>query len=292
LRVHRLLQRPRAGRQAARWYNRRVPSRERVFRTEAVVLRRGDFGEADRLLTVYSPDYGKLRLVAKGVRRPRSRKAGHLEPFTRVALLLARGRELDVITQAQAIEPFAPLRDDLVRLAHAAYVVELLDRFTVQEAESQALYRLLLETLDRLASGEAPDISVHYYELRLLELVGYRPELFHCLGCRAEITPVDQYFSAELGGALCPRCGPGKPGSRPLPLAALKVMRHYQRSSYPVARVPNIRPEVFGEIERLMEEYLNYLLERRLNTPAFLKRVRRTRSAAPPGTQSEDGRTA
>jgi len=257
-----------------------VSSRERVFRTEAVVLRRGDFGEADRLLTVYSPEHGKLRLVAKGVRRPRSRKAGHLEPFTRVTLLLARGRDLDVITQAQAIEHFTPLREDLVRLAHAAYVVELLDRFTVQEGESRALYRLLLETLERLASGEGPDVTVHYYELRLLELVGYRPELFHCVACRAEIAPVEQYFSAELGGVLCPRCGPGKPGARPLSLAALKVMRHYQRSTYPAARVPSIRPEVFSEIEHLMEDYLNYLLERRLNTPVFLKRVRRATQAA------------
>jgi DNA repair protein RecO (recombination protein O) len=275
-----------------RWYNRPVPSRERVFRTEAVVLRRGDFGEADRLLTVYSPEYGKLRLVAKGVRRPRSRKAGHLEPFTRVALLLARGRDLDIITQAEAIEHFVALREDLVRLAHAAYVVELLDRFTVQEGECQPLYRLLLETLDRLATGEAPDTAVHYYELRLLELVGYRPELFRCLGCRAEIAPEDQFFSAELGGVLCPRCGPGKPASRPFSLGALKVMRHYQRSSYPAARVPNIRPEVFADIERLMEEYLNYLLERRLNTPVFLKRVRRTQPAGPAVSQIEDTKTA
>jgi DNA repair protein RecO (recombination protein O) len=90
--------------------------RERVYRTEGIVLRRQNLGEADRLTTVYTLNYGKLRLVAKGVRRLRSRKAGHLEPFTRVALLIARGRELDIITQAEAIQDFLVFRDDLEQL--------------------------------------------------------------------------------------------------------------------------------------------------------------------------------
>jgi len=161
----------------------RMPSRERLYRTEAVVLRRGEFGEADRILTAYSPEHGKLRLVAKGVRKARSRKAGHLEPFTRVELQIARGHDLDVITQATALDLHTGLHRDLERFGYAAYVVELMDRFTVQEGDARGLYRLLVDTLERLNEPSQPAAVVDYYQLRLLDLLGYRPELFRCLGC-------------------------------------------------------------------------------------------------------------
>ncbi len=251
-----------------------MPSRDRVYRTEAVVLRRKELGEADRLLTVYTPAMGKLRLVAKGVRRPRSRKAGHLELFNRVNLLLARGRELDIITQAEAMDVYPGLRDDLVRFGHAAYVVELLDCFAVEE-ENRALYRLLVETLERLSAGVDPAIVARFFEVRLLEGMGYRPQVFHCVGCGGETRPEAQYFSAREGGVLCPKCGSGRRGARPISLAGLKVLRHYQRSSFAAVASARLRPEVHAEIESLMEGYLTYLLERRLHTPGFLQRVRR-----------------
>jgi DNA repair protein RecO (recombination protein O) len=253
-----------------------MPSRDRIYRTEAVVLRRQDLGEADRLITAFSPEYGKLRLVAKGVRRPRSRKSGHLEPFTRVMLLLARGRDLDIITQAEAIDLYANLRTDLLRVGHAAYVIELLDKFTVASSgENQALYRLLLNSLDRLNVGAEPGSTVLYYELRLLDLVGYRPQLFQCVGCSAEIRPQDQYFSPEEGGILCSDCGRQRPGSRRISLAALKVLRHFQRSTYASSASVSIRQSVSAEVDALLEDYLSYLLERRLNAPGFLRHVRR-----------------
>src|SRR5512135_827009 len=128
-----------------------MPNRERSVRVEAVVLRHSDWGEADRLLWLYTRELGKVRAVAKGVRKPRSRKAGHLEPFTRVSLQLARGRDLLIITQAEMSEAFSSLRDDLLLATYAAYVVELLDRFTYEEGENRELFRLLSDTLSRLA---------------------------------------------------------------------------------------------------------------------------------------------
>lgn len=248
--------------------------RQRVYRTEAVVLRRMDLGEADRLLTLFTPGEGKLRAVAKGVRRPGSRKAGHLEPFTRVNLLLARGRELDIITQAEAIDQYPSLRAELERLGQAAYLAELLDRFTVEEAGTSALYPLLIQVLDRLEDGGPAQPLLRFYELRLLEAVGYRPELFVCLGCGAQIEPRDQYFSPPDGGVLCPSCGASKSESRRISLAALKVLRHYQRSSLEAALAPKIRPQVHMEIESLMQAYVTYLLERQLNVPHFMHIVR------------------
>lgn len=250
-----------------------MPSRERVYRTEAVVLRRQELGEADRLLTIYSPGHGKLRVVAKGVRRPRSRKAGHLELFARTDLMLARGHDLDIVTQAEVVEPYPGLRDDLVRLGHAAYAVEILDCFAVAE-ENRPLYRLIVETLGRLSEGGEPAVVVRFFELRLLELVGYRPELFHCLGCGRDIRPESQFFSPADGGILCPQCGQGKRDVSAISLGAVKVLRHFQRSSFSqVAEVRVSRP-VHLELERLMEGYLTHILERRLKTPEFIQRIR------------------
>jgi DNA repair protein RecO (recombination protein O) len=236
-------------------------------------LRRQNLGEADRLLVAFSPHHGKIRIIAKGVRRPRSRKAGHLEPFTRVQLILARGRELDIITQAEAIASYEGLRNDLVRVGEAAYVIELLDRFTLDRDENHALYRLLVKTLERLDGGVSADIVLRYYELRLLDLMGYRPELFQCLSCHSEVRPEDQYFSPESGGVLCPVCGEGAK-ARPISLRALKVLRHYQRSTYGMVVATEVGAQTRAEVEALMEAYLSHILERKLNSPAFIRRVR------------------
>jgi len=260
-------------------YNASMPSRERSFRVEAVVLRHSDWGEADRLITLFTREIGKLRAVAKGVRKLRSRKAGHLEPLTRVSLLLARGRDLPIITQAETLAANSPLKDDLLLLGYASYVIELLDRFTFEEGENRPLYRLLADTLERLSAGNEPVHVLRFYELRLLDLMGFRPQLFLCAICEAEILAEDQYFSSELGGVLCPKCGIEMVSARPISMKALKYLRHYQRSSFSEAGRARIEAGVSREMEGIMQDYLTYLLERGLNTPAFIKRIKSMNSS-------------
>jgi DNA repair protein RecO (recombination protein O) len=253
---------------------------------EAVVLRHSDWGEADRLLWLFTREQGKLRAVAKGVRKLRSRKAGHLEPLTRSGLQLAHGRDLPIITQADTVEAFTPLRENLKLWEYACHVIELIDRFTYEEGENRTLYRLLVDTLGRLAAEPDSELVVHYYEMRLLEQVGYRPQLFHCASCGKDIQPEDQFFSAEQGGVLCPACGREARSSRPVTMDALRFLRHFQRSSFAEAKRAKIPLNVMREIEGLMEYYLTYLLERGLNTMAFIRRMRRGESAGngPPQT--------
>lgn len=249
--------------------------RERSQRVEAVVLRHTNWGEADRLVWLFTKESGKLRAIAKGIRKPRSRKAGHLEPFTHVRLLLAMARDLPIITQAEAQETFLALREDLLRVGYAAYVIELLDRFTYEEGENIPLFRLLLETLTRLDKEEDAAFAVRYYEVRLLDLTGFRPHLFQCVNCGKAIQPEDQFFSPDLGGLLCPNCGRALTGTWFVSLAAVRLLRHLQRSSYAEARRLRLTGAVDREVEQLMQAYFTYLLERGLNTPAFLRQVRR-----------------
>ncbi len=140
-----------------------MADRERSIRVEAVVIRHSNWGEADRLLVLFTRERGKVRAIAKGVRKMHSRKAGHLEPFTRVSLQLARGRDLWIVTQAETVEPYLQIREDLVRTAYASYVVELVERFTYEEGSSIPLYQLLQETLKRIATEEDCFLAVRFY---------------------------------------------------------------------------------------------------------------------------------
>lgn len=254
-----------------------MPRESRSQRVEAIVLKHSDFGEADRLLTLFTREEGKLRALAKGARKPGSRKGGHLEPFSRVRLLLGKGRDLAVINQAEAVTTHPELMQNLEALGYASYVVELLDRFSADHDENRGVYRLLRETLERLAGGEELRVAVRYYEIRLLDQVGFRPELQMCLNCRKKIQPEDQYFSFALGGVLCPSCGKSADWAKPVSMTALKVLRHLQRSTtYEEARRAKPSPAVQQELEALMNAYVTYLAERNLNTPRFLQRVRRS----------------
>jgi DNA repair protein RecO (recombination protein O) len=249
----------------------------RSFRVEAVVLRHADWGEADRLLTLYTRERGKVRAIAKGARKIRSRKAGHLEPFTRVTLQLARGRDLLIVTQADTLDPYLALGADLVKTGYASYAVELLDRFTYEdESENTAIFRLLTETLGRIAGEAQAWLALRYYEVRLLDLLGYRPHLFECANCGDKILPVDQFFSPAAGGVLCPKCGAGLPGAWNVSVEALKVFRHLQRSSYPEAQRAHPSPAAQNELETLIQRYLTYLLERQLNSPGFIREIKKT----------------
>lgn len=247
----------------------------RSFRAEAVVLRHADWGEADRILTLYTREYGKLRAVAKGARKMRSRKAGHLEPFTRITVQLARARDLPIVTQVETLDAYLPLRDDLLLMGYASYAMELLDRFTYdEEGGNPTIFRLLTETLARLAGRTEPWLALRYYEMRLLDSLGFRPQLFVCSNCQRDILPEDQYFSPSAGGVICPRCGNGLPGLWPVGMESLKYLRHFQRSSFNEAARARPSAEEQREVETLMQAYFTYLLERSLNTPGFLKRVK------------------
>ena len=249
----------------------------RSVRVDAVVLRHSDYGEADRMLTLFTRQRGKMRVIAKGARKIASRKAGHIEPFTHVRLQLAKGKEMFLVTQADTVDAYLPLREDLILTGQAAYVLELLDRFSYEdEIEHPSTFRLLTETLTRLAS--TPEAAIwlilRYYEMRLLDHVGFRPQLFECANCGRAIQAEDQFFSFSAGGAICPRCGRGLRHLHPISLETLKYLRHFQRSSYAEVTRARPSPEVRQEAEHLMQGYFTYLLERELNTPGLLRKIR------------------
>ncbi len=257
--------------------------RPRVYKTEAIVLRSMDLGEADRVLTVLTPRLGKLKVIAKGVRRPRSRIGGGLQPFSDVQLVLAVGRTWDVVTSSSLEDPHLGLRNDLHSTAAAWYVVELTDRFCEGAADSHDAFRLLAQALSALDAGDevAREVVARWFELALLDAMGFRPELTRCLECGARIEPDGNAYSASGGGVLCPQCRQPAHSARPIGADALKVMRHLQRS--PLVGVLRLRlsSATHREVERLLHATVSAVLERELRSRDFLDEVAARQAAVP-----------
>jgi DNA repair protein RecO (recombination protein O) len=245
-----------------------------VYRTEGIVLKGYDFGEADRILTLYTPQLGKLRAVAKGVRRTKSRMGGHLDLFTRSNLLVARGRQLDIVTQAETIESFASMRTDLLRASYAHYVAELVDAFTVEQLANYPAYATTVAALRRIAETENPALSVRSFEMQLLGLMGYRPQLHRCLNCDAPIEPVENRFSSRLGGVLCRMCAAEDTASRVISVPALKLMRNLQTNESAIVQLSGVPADISGEVEARLQEYIAYRLEKAPQSTRFLEHLR------------------
>ena len=248
--------------------------RERVYRTRAIILKRREQGEADRVITIFTPEYGKRVVIAKGVRKPTSRKAGHLEPFTHASLMLAKGKTWDVVTGAQTVTSFRKLREDPDPTAYAYYFCELLDAFVQVDDPHPELYDLLLTAFRRLETSPNLSLTARWFELALLKHAGFAPQLFYCVQCGEKIQPVTNYFSNERGGVLCPKHGEGTSGAEPIPLNALKVLRYIQTQSYNHIMLLALTPGTSRQVEKVMGDYLRFLLERRLKSKHFIQLLR------------------
>jgi DNA repair protein RecO (recombination protein O) len=260
-----------------------MSTRPRTIRTAALILRRSNFGEADRLITLLTPHHGKFDAIAKGVRKPNSKKTGHVELFMKSDLLIAAGRSIDLITQAEMIDPYLPIREDLTRGAYASYAAELLDRFTREsdDTHTETLFELLDSTFSRLCQDDDPRRVIRYYELMLLDAVGFRPELQECVVTHEEIQPVDQFFSYDGGGVVSPQGSTHGSGLVPLAMTTLKLLRHMQRSAYPQITALTISESLHNDAERILLGYIRFLLESRLQSIEFLRQIRQLPRSTP-----------
>ena len=250
-----------------------MPGR-REYQTAAIIIKKTKLGEADRILTMFTPEMGKIQAVAKGVRRPKSKMAGHLELLTHSHLTLAKGHNLDVITACQTIDAFLPLKSDLWLTSCGLYVTELFNQFTPEEAADEELFQLLLQTLKSLCVCENRDLLLRCFEIHLLEASGYRPELRECVTCHKQLEPVINSFCAGVGGTLCPACGARQPFAYGLTVNALKVLRFMQDYEMDVVARLKINSHLGKELENITRGYLKYLLERDVKSAAWLDELR------------------
>ena len=248
---------------------------EHVYKTEGIVLRHTDAGEADRIITLYTPFRGKVRAVAKGARKPTSRMAGHVEQFTYTSIVVARGRNLDIITQAQTVHSFIEIRENLRLMVYASYVVELIERSSEWEGENRPLFDLLYRMLEQLSKAQRPDSTLRAFELEALDLLGYRPRLDRCVLCGRPLEAAGNGFSSQGGGVLCPLCRHREPDQRDIAPATLAMLQRLQTGSLAAAGSLVMAPAVRSEAESIMAEYISARLEHDLNSAAVLRALRR-----------------
>jgi DNA repair protein RecO (recombination protein O) len=251
---------------------------EREYSTEAIIIRKTKLGEADSILTFFTPELGKIQGFAKSLRKPKSRMAGHLELLTYSNVSLVRGHNIDTITGAQTINSFLPIKDDLWLMSYGLYVSELVNQFTAEHQEHHDIFKLMLETLEQLPKAENKELLLRYFELHLLENAGYRPQLRECIACHKQLEPVKNYFNPLGGGMLCPACAVSRPQSIPLSVNAQKVLKALQGYDYPSVSRLKIDEELAREIEYCISSYLKHLLEKEVKSAAWLDTLKEQRT--------------
>ncbi len=237
-----------------------------LYRDQGVVLRTIKLGEADRIVTVFTQGHGKIRAVAKGVRKPGSRFGSRLEPTSHVALQCYQGRELDVVTQVETVDVLRPLREGYGVLTHAMSMLEATDQVTPERERNPGLYRLLTGALRTLALTPSPVVTPAFF-WKLLSLEGFHPMLDACARCGGG-RPFSAFDLAE-GGVLCEDCA-GFAAARAVDDDALAFLARIVGGDVRGALADPPSPDVIGVVERLGVSALEFQLERRLRSAALL----------------------
>lgn len=231
-------------------------------------------GEADRIITLYTPDRGKVRAVVKGARRAKSRKGGFLQPLTHVRVSMAEGRSLDQVVEAETVASFRAVREDLGLVSTGLYLAELVDAFSADGAVNPSEFRLLVDALTVLKSTERPEQMARYFETRLLGVAGFGPELRQCVDCGEVLSAGDHVFSCAGGGLVCPECRSRTDGALiHVSLNAIKVLRFFQATDFPQALELPLTERLIQDLRRVLSTYITYVLEREPRSAEFMHLV-------------------
>lgn len=242
--------------------------RTQPLRSEAIVLRQRPIGDTDKVCVLLLPARGRIEAVARGVRKPTSRLAGHVDALSRGSFQLAQGRSMFIVTQAQTLDAWTELHEDVDRLSLAVSVAELIDRTAMPDMPSGTLYRLLRDTMARIAESGAPRAAVRWFQLRWFDEQGYKPELDHCVRCRTVLRPEGNGFAAGDGGAACPECHRGGLGA-PLSAPAFKLLRYMRRTSFERSAQVRLSAGVAREVDRHLSGLVEHALDGRLRSSSF-----------------------
>jgi DNA repair protein RecO (recombination protein O) len=239
-----------------------------TYKTTGIVLGRTNFGEADRILRLLTPEHGKLSAIAKGVRRIKSRLGGHLELFGETSVTLATGRNLDIIASARLNWYPHRITGDYRQLSLAYLATGLTDRVAAERQPQPELYAHLLNALQTLDNGAAGPLLELWFKLRLLSLAGYRPELGQCVTCGSRNSDETFYFNTPHGGIIC--SADAGPADRELAQSAIKLWRLL--CDYPYTTIAQISgaPALAAATLSICDEFCEHHLGRAWRSDRYL----------------------
>jgi len=247
-----------------------------TYLTEGVILRRVDYGEADRILTVLTREHGKIGVIARGVRKPGSRLAAQTDLFARSRMQLARGRgELDVLTQAETVGTAAPLADAR-RAACASVCAELADRVLESSHPDAETFDLVVDALrDCTDVARDPRAALVWLTRRMIDRLGYAPQLYDCASCATRLPESGASFSAIAGGLLCDSCAPTDPGAVGCSVRVIKVLRVAAAGDAELYRRLRLDEPSLASLEAVAEGELAQHLDRQLRSLPVLRAIER-----------------
>jgi DNA repair protein RecO (recombination protein O) len=259
-----------------------------VYQSQAVVIGRRVLGESDRLVEFYTRDFGKLRGVAKSARRPRSRFGSSLELFTfGEVIFFDSGRsELVRIDHFDILHSFVGVREDLDRLGRGAWAVEALARLAAERDPNSTLFRLLVRTLDSLEGSSRPRWVSTCFALRAIDLFGHRPRIDRCVACGRSYPFADPILDIEIGGLVCPRCGPGLEALA-VSGAVVGALKRLRALRWDEALRLSLASALEGELSVIVEGMIARLVGHAPRSSRFIAQMRRplgrVAEPAPPG---------
>ncbi len=246
----------------------------KLYKTEGIILKKTNFGEADLILTVLTKDIGKISILAKGARRPQSRFGGRLELFLWVRLLLVVSRSgLDIISEVTVLRYFRKIRDNLTKTGLAFYLAELVDKFLPPKEENYKVFKLLVKIFSLINQREVSFVLIHYFEIRLVELLGFKPEFRYCIGCSKLLQKESCYFSFE-GGIVCCKCQNKVSRKVKISSSTLKFLRVLECDDLNLILKLKLPPAILYEASKILINYLEFITERRLKSKKFLKSLK------------------
>ena len=245
----------------------------RQFKRQAIVLESKPLSEADLMVTLLTSDDGKLRAVARGARKTTSKLVGHLEPLTQVEMSLTRGNEFHYVSQVQIVDSFVALKAGLEGVTRGLYLAELASWYAVEEAPGTSIYKLLLDGLGVMPECNNPDVVLRCFEVQLLKVSGFMPELYSCVECGEELLPRSHQFSPAKGGVLCHQCRPAGVVVRPLSLDGLKVLRFLANTTLSEADRLRMDDSLAEEVSKLLSMLLSYWPDHEIRSRRFMDHV-------------------
>lgn len=239
-----------------------------IYKTRGIILRRKNFGEADRLLTIFTSDRGKIRVLAKGTRKTLSKLAGNLELFCLTKLNIAEGRNLDIVTGAVIDKCFLGIRDNLENSNTVHYLAETVDQMTDENEKHPEIFNLLDQALEHINTYPEP-LLLSYFELHLLREVGFEPELYECLDCKEKLKPENNIFNFEKGGLVCSSCA--QTINDKISADAIKIIRLLANHEINIIKKIKADKKVINEVKKVLANYIRHIHQKDFKSRRFIK---------------------
>ncbi|HZK43822.1 MAG TPA: DNA repair protein RecO [Syntrophomonadaceae bacterium] len=244
-------------------------------KSRCIIIKTIDFKDADKLVTLFSERQGKVRAIAKGIKKPNSSLRACVQPFGHSFFSFSRSRGLGLITQGKLLDFYGFIRDDISLSLNTIYLMELLDKSLMENAPLARLYQITVNVLETLNNPELPynPLLLRYYEMSLLKELGYMPLLDQCVSCNKSNVNLN-FLSISEGGTVCDVCAKQTRNNVTISGESLAILRLLAHSNVTILARVKISERSLRQIELVLEKYLEYYLEQRLNVKDTIKTLK------------------